>query len=279
MNSVQKHFSYCSWGSQGKNTEVVCHSLLQWTTFCQTFPPWPVHLVVLEKTLESPLDCKEIQPVHPKGNQSWVFIGRTNVDWNSNTLATWCEELTHLKRAWWWERLKVGGEGDDRGWDSWMASPTRWTWVWVSSGSWWWTGRPGMLQLMGSQSQTRLSDWTELNCAEAMVVSVLNLVLSLPGLEWLWIVWEWGGGVCEPVSGWAPSTTLSWRATSLSSAATTLQFLVPLPPELLWLVSCLSSSGADTDFLLDQILTRAPLKFSNLTLTLDFCVCLFLVQF
>ena len=61
---------------------------------------------------------------------------------NSNTLATWCEELTHLKRPWCWQRLKAGGEGDNRGWDGWMASPTRWTWVWVNSGSWWWTGRP-----------------------------------------------------------------------------------------------------------------------------------------
>ena len=61
------------------------------------------------------------------------------------------------------ERLKAGGEGDDRGWDGWMASPTQWTWVWVNSGSWWWTGRPGVLQSMGSQSQTQLSDWTELS--------------------------------------------------------------------------------------------------------------------
>ena len=79
------------------------------------------------------------------------------------SLATWCEELTHLKRPWCWERLKAGGEGDDRGWDSWMASPSQWTWVWVNSGSWWQTGRPGVLQSIGSQSQTRLSDWTEVN--------------------------------------------------------------------------------------------------------------------
>jgi len=62
-----------------------------------------------------------------------------------NTLATWCEELTHWKRLWCWEELWAGGEGDDRGWDGWMASPTQWTWVWVNSGSWWWTGRPGVL--------------------------------------------------------------------------------------------------------------------------------------
>ena len=65
--------------------------------------------------------------------------------WNSNTLATWCEELTHWKRPWCWERLKVGREGDDRGWDCWMASPTQWTWIWVGSRSWWWIGKPGML--------------------------------------------------------------------------------------------------------------------------------------
>ena len=59
------------------------------------------------------------------------------------------QELTHWKRPWCWERLKAEGEGDDRGWDGWMASPTQWTWVWVSSGSWWWTGKPGVLQSMG----------------------------------------------------------------------------------------------------------------------------------
>ena len=77
-------------------------------------------------------------------------------------LATSCAELTHWKRPWCWEGLGAGGEGDDRGWDGWMASPTRWTWIWVNSGSWWWTGRPGMLRFMGSQSQIWLSDWTKL---------------------------------------------------------------------------------------------------------------------
>ena len=81
--------------------------------------------------------------------------------WNSNTLATCCEELTHLKRPWCWERLKAGGEGDDRGWDGWMASPTQWAWIWVNYGSWWRTGRPSVLQSMGSQGRTWLSDWTD----------------------------------------------------------------------------------------------------------------------
>ena len=81
--------------------------------------------------------------------------------WNSNTLAAWCEEMTHWKRPW----SKAGGEGGDRGWDGWMASLTRWTWVWVNSGSWWWTGRPGMRQSTGSQRVGH--DWvTELNWTE-----------------------------------------------------------------------------------------------------------------
>jgi len=97
---------------------------------------------MFEKTLESPLDCKEIQPVHPKGDQSWVFIGRTDVE--AETPILWPPHVS-------WERLRVGGEGDDREWDGWTASLTLWTWVWVDSGSWRWTGRPGVLQFMRSQ--------------------------------------------------------------------------------------------------------------------------------
>ena len=81
--------------------------------------------------------------------------------WNSNTLATWCKELTHWKRHWCWEGLGAGGEGDDRGWDGWMASPTQWTSVWVNSGIWWWTGRPGVLWFMGLRRVRH--DCTELN--------------------------------------------------------------------------------------------------------------------
>ena len=92
--------------------------------------------------------------------------------WNSSTLATSCEELTHWKRLWCWEGWEVGGEGDDRGWEGWTASLTRWTWVWVNSGSWWWTGRPGVLQFTGLQRvrhdwATELN-WTELNVSIAM---------------------------------------------------------------------------------------------------------------
>ena len=112
------------------------------------------------KTLESPLDCKEIKPVSPRGNQFWIFIGRTDAEAETHTLVTWCEELTHLKRPWCWERLRAG-EGMTRGWDGWMASLTQWTLVWVDSGSWWWTGRPGVLRFTGLQGVRH--DWvTEL---------------------------------------------------------------------------------------------------------------------
>ena len=99
---------------------------------------WCFWTVLLEKTLESPLDCKEIQPIHPEGDQSWVFIWRTDAE--AETPVLW---PPHAKS---WligkdpdagEGLGAGGEGDDRGWDGWMASPTRWTWVWANSGSWW----------------------------------------------------------------------------------------------------------------------------------------------
>ena len=84
---------------------------------------------------------------------------------------TLCKELTHWKRPWCWEGLGAGGEGDNRGWDGWMASPTRWTWVWVISGSWWWTGRPGMLRFMGSQRVGH--DWaTELNWYVSHMISI-----------------------------------------------------------------------------------------------------------
>ena len=122
---------------------------------------WRFWTVVLEKTLESPLGCKEIQPVHSKGDQSWVFIGKTDVE--AETPILWPPDA----KSWLigcWEGLGAGGKGDDRGWDGWMASLTRWTWVWVNSGSWWWTGRPGVLLFMGRKESdtTERLNWTEL---------------------------------------------------------------------------------------------------------------------
>ena len=134
-----------------------------------TLKNWCFWNVVLEDSWESlglqgdatsPSSRKSVLNIHWK---DWCW------SWNSNTLATWCKELT-----WLWERLKVGREGDDRGWDGWMASPTRWTWVWVSSRSWWWTEKPGMLQSMGLQRVGH--NWeTELNWTETHSKNLIQL--------------------------------------------------------------------------------------------------------
>ena len=113
---------------------------------------WCFWTLVLEKTLACPLDGREIKPVNTKGNQPWNIHWKDWCwSWSSNTLATWWEELIHWKRPWCWERLKAVGEGYDRGWNGWMAPPIWWTRVWASSGGWWWTGSPGVLQSRGSQ--------------------------------------------------------------------------------------------------------------------------------
>ena len=112
------------------------------------------------------LGYKEIQPFHPKRDQFWVFIVKTDVE--AETPILWSPDAKSwpwLKRPWFCERLKEGRKGDDRGWDVWMASLTQWTWVWVTSSSWWWTGRPGVLQFVGLQRVRH--DWvTELNWTE-----------------------------------------------------------------------------------------------------------------
>ena len=124
---------------------------------------WCFWTVMLEKTLESPLDCKEIQPIHSKGDQSWVFFGRsdakaeTPVLWPLHAKSWLTGKDSDAGRDWGQEE-----KGMTRGWDGWMASLTRWAWVWVNSRSWWWTGRPGVLRFMGSQRVG--DDWdTELN--------------------------------------------------------------------------------------------------------------------
>ena len=111
---------------------------------------WCFWTVVLEKTLESPLDYKEIKPVNPKGNQPWIFIVKTDAE----APILWPPDVKSWlwKRPWCRERLKAGEDGKDRGWDGLMASVTQWTWVWASSGRWWRTGNPGVLQSMGSKT-------------------------------------------------------------------------------------------------------------------------------
>jgi len=173
---------------------------------------WCFWTVLLEKTLESPLDCKEMQPVHPKGNRSWIFIGRTDAEAETSILwppdvkkwLIWKDtdagivnqlcsnkkrEFKKKKRHWCWKGLKAGGEGDDRRWDGWMASPTQWTRVWVNSGSWWWTGRPAVLYSTGLQRVGH--DWvTELNLIcpglvseKEMTTYSSTLAWKIPGME------------------------------------------------------------------------------------------------
>ena len=110
---------------------------------------WYFWTVVLEKTLESPLNCKEIKQVNPKGNQPWIFIGGTDAE--APIPWSYVVKSRFIRRPWCLERFSAGREGGERGWDGWMTSPTQWTRVWVNSRSWRWTGRSGVLQSMGSQ--------------------------------------------------------------------------------------------------------------------------------
>ena len=122
---------------------------------------WCFWTMVLEKTLESPLDSRRtnqsiLKEISPEYSLEGLML-KLKLQHFGHLM-----QLTSWKKPWCWERLKVGGEGDDRGWDGWMASPTRWTWVWVNSGSWWWTGKPGVLQSMVLQKAGH--DWvTELS--------------------------------------------------------------------------------------------------------------------
>ena len=150
---------------------------------------FPVVMYVCEKRIMKKAECQRIdafelwcwrrclkvpwtarrsnQSIQKEISPEYSFEGMM-LKLNSNTLATSCEEPIHWKRLWCWERLRAGGEGDDRGWDGWMVSVTQWTWVWVNSGSWWWTERSGMLQSIGSQRVGH--DWaTELNCLSSSV--------------------------------------------------------------------------------------------------------------
>ena len=137
---------------------------------------WCFWTVILEKTFESPLVSKEIKPVNPQGNLSWIFTGRTDAEaeapilWPLNVKSWLIWKDPDAARDWGQE------EKGTTGWEGWMASPTQWTWVWVDSGSWWWTGRPGVLQFMGSQSR---HDWaTELNWTDSLCCTAeINTIL------------------------------------------------------------------------------------------------------
>ena len=137
-------------------------------------------------------------------------LERLMLNWSFNTLTTWYKELTHWKRPWCWERLKAGGEGDDRGWDGWIVSQTWWTWVWESSRSWWWTGKPGVLQSMGSQ-RVRHNWATELNtytwihtslyacahlCMHMHVYTCTHLYVHAHNILPPTMCWVWGHALC-----------------------------------------------------------------------------------
>ena len=142
----------------------------------------PAHLVhhsacyILSKYLWTQWNTVHCRFIYTNENLKWTQMSNIRGvlwrewcwSWSSSTLATSCEELTHWKRLWCWEGLGAVGERDDWGWDGWTASRTRWTWVWVNSGRWWWTGRPGVLRFMGSQRVGH--DWaTELNWTESIL--------------------------------------------------------------------------------------------------------------
>ena len=124
---------------------------------------WCFWTVVLAKTLESPLNCKEIQPVHPKRDQSWIFFGRTDVETETPVLWPPDAKSQLIWKALMLGKIEGGRRRDDRGWGGLMASLTQWTWVWVNSGNLWWTGRPGCCNPGSHKELTQLSDWTELN--------------------------------------------------------------------------------------------------------------------
>ena len=171
----------------------------------------------------------------PKGDQSWVFIGRTDAEAETPVLWPPDAESWLIWKDWCWERLRAGGEGDDRGWDGWLASPTQWTWVWVNSGSWWWTGRPGVLRFMGSQRvgqdwATKLN-WSACNAEDPGSIPGLGrsagegtgyplqyswaslmaqLMKNLPAMRETWV---WPLGWEDPLEKGkiSHSSTLAWR--------------------------------------------------------------------
>ena len=148
-----------------------------WELDCEeSWPPknWCFWTVVLEKTPESPLDCKEIQPVHSKGDQSWVFIGRTDAEDETPVLWPPHTKSWLIGKDWCWEGLGAGGEGENRGWDGWMASPTWWTWVWVNSRSWLWTGGLACCDSWGRKEPetTEQLNWIELMVSARFLLEV-----------------------------------------------------------------------------------------------------------
>ena len=205
----QRHY-FANKGSSSQGYGFSSSHVRMWELDCNdswALKNWCFWTAVLEKTLESPLDSKEIQPVYPKGYQSWVFIGRTDVE--AETPTVWPPDVKNWlnqKILWCWEWLEVEGEGDDRGWDGWMASATQWTWVWADSRSWWWTGWPRMLHFMGLQrvrhdSATELSDLHVLYFAQSCLILCNPMDYRQPD---------------SPVHGTLQARILEWAAVPFS---------------------------------------------------------------
>ena len=140
---------------------------------------WWFWIVVLEKILESPLDCKEIKLVHPKENQSWIFIGRTVAEAETSILwpphaKNWLIRKDYDAGRDWGQEEKGTTEDEMVGWHG----QTLWTRVWVNSSSWWWTGKAGMLQSMGLQSQTRLSEWSDWEISNNTIGIIQKMMLE-----------------------------------------------------------------------------------------------------
>ena len=153
LDSILKSRHY-QWMSSSQGYGFSSGHVWMWELDCEeSWVPknWCFWTVVLEKTLESSWTARRSNQSILKEISPEYSLEGLMLKLKFNTLATWCKELTHLKRPWCWQRLRAGREVGNRGWDGWMASLTRWTWVWVGCRSWWWTGRPGMLQPMGLQ--------------------------------------------------------------------------------------------------------------------------------
>ena len=132
--------------------------------------------MVLEKTLESPLDCEEIQPVHLREISPGCSLEGLMLKLKLQFFGHLMQRADSLEKTLMLGNIEGRRRRDDRGWDGWMASQTQWTWVWVDPGSWWWTGRPGVLQFMGSQ---RVDTTEQLNWTELKVFGICNIYIIL----------------------------------------------------------------------------------------------------
>ena len=241
---------------------------------------WCFWTVVLEETLESPLGCKKLKP---EGSQPWIFtgifIGRTDAEAEAPIL--WPLEAKNWlirKDPDVGKRLKAGGEGDNRGWDGWMTSPTQWTWVWVNSGSWCWTGRPGVLWFMGLQSQTQLSDWTEMNwnivekaageLSCHVVGNLTNLSRCVPAGLGHWLLTE--GSQLIPTADYSDSASFL----SFSSHVLSVHYIPALN-----LGEGLQRWKLKVSALKEKVCCNHSLELSELKVTLEnmtFCTCYFI---